>query len=64
MFAADMGTGEVQVVAQEVAQEQPWLDLSTVGRAVDLDLDGMKMRHQTALSKAVVKALSVRTLQR
>ena len=36
VFAADVGAGEQQFVAQEIAQQHPGFDAAAMGRAVDL----------------------------
>ena len=41
LFTADMGAGQSQIVAQEVAQQQSRLNRALVGRAVDGDVDGV-----------------------
>jgi hypothetical protein len=37
-----VGAGQVEVVAQEVDEQPPRLDLALVGRAVDLDADRLR----------------------
>ena len=39
MLAADVGPGQAQLVAQEVAQQQPWFDGALEAAAVHLNFD-------------------------
>jgi hypothetical protein len=47
MLTADVRAGEAQLVAQEVAEQQPRLDRSLVSRAVDADLDGYRAQTRS-----------------
>jgi hypothetical protein len=40
VLAADVCPGEPERVPKEVREQEPWLDLLTVGPAVDGELDG------------------------
>ena len=45
VLAADVGAGEAEVLAQEVGEEAPGLDLALEGRAVHGDADGPPPAH-------------------
>ena len=47
MLAADVGAGQSQIVAQKVAQQQPWLHGPLIFRAVDGDCDRLQIIHHT-----------------
>ena len=64
MLATDMGAGEQQVVAQEIAQQQPAFDLPAVLRAVHRDGDVVHFGTHAApraRSLALVRARVVST---
>ena len=44
VFAADMGAGELQFVAQEIAEQHPGFDAAAISRAVDRQLDVVPLR--------------------
>src|SRR6185436_13004139 len=58
--AADVGAGQAQVLADEVHQQQPRLDLGFAHRAVHRDAD--LVFHALALSRAAVNARPASTL--
>ena len=45
VLASDMGAGEQELVANEVGQQHPGLDLARVGLAVDRDSDLAQVSH-------------------
>ena len=45
VLAADMGAGEQQFVAQEIAQQHPGFDAALIRRAVDGELDLVPVRR-------------------
>ena len=52
MFAADVGAGQAELVAQEVAEQQPRLDAAFVAGTVDGDGDRDQVRHDgTSLAR-------------
>ena len=57
MLAADMGAGEAELVAQEVAQEEPRLDLPLPASAVDRRGDEVPVRTHALASLARRRAV-------
>ena len=45
VFAPDVGAGELQVLAKEIGQRQPWFDLCLDGLAIDLQGDRDRADH-------------------
>ncbi len=65
VLAADVGAGEAELVAQEVGEQQPRLDLALVGPAVDRHLDRVAAhRPSPARRQASVRARRVSTRAR
>ena len=48
MFAADVRAGKSELLAQEVAQQEPWLDGASVRDSIDGDTDGVLTVHREA----------------
>ena len=60
MLASDVGAGEAEVVAQEIRQQQPRLDLALALLAVDGDPNLNRIGHAAFPARSAAKATARR----
>jgi hypothetical protein len=51
MLAADVRAGQLEILAQKIAQEQPWLDVGFAVAAVDEDSDDHDARARRIVTE-------------
>src|SRR5262249_39688885 len=61
VLASEVQAGESEILAQEVTQQEAWLDLALVLHAVDGDRDPMLLAHDAFSSHAVARCAAAFT---